>query len=383
MALVLTEEEQMLSEAAAGFLAEKASTAALRALRDQGDEQAYDSKVWQEMVEMGWASIAIPEAYGGLGYGYTGLGVVLEQVGRNLSASPLEGSVLIGATALLSLGNEAQKSEWLPRIAAGEAQVSLALQEDAIFQPAAVKLQAERHGEGWRLNGTKRMVPDALTADAFVVIARSGGESGGESGDTTGLSAFVVPATASGLERQRCELVDSRQYGALSFQNVELPAEMLMGVEGAAWASLQRCLDIAAVGTAAELLGLSLEAFERTMAYLRERKQFGRVIGSFQGLQHRAAALFADLELARSIVLKALQAIDADSEDLPMLASAAKAKLCEVAKTASNEGIQMHGGIGMTDEYDIGFFLKRARVLQHLMGDYYYHLDRFARLGAY
>ncbi len=379
MALVLTEEEQMLREAAAGFLAEKASTPALRALRDSGDETAYDATVWQEMVEMGWASIAIPEAYGGLGYGYTGLGVVLEQVGRNLSASPLEGSVLIGATALLTLGTEAQKNEWLPRIAAGEAQVSLALQESAVFQPAAIGLRAERHGDGWRLSGSKRMVPDALTADAFVVIARSGGESG----DQAGLSAFLVPASAEGLSRQRCELVDSRQYGALSLDNVDLPAEALMGDAGEAWEPLQRCLDIAAVGIAAELLGLSLEAFERTMAYLRERKQFGRVIGSFQGLQHRAAALFADLELARSIVLKALQAIDADSDELPILASAAKAKLCEVAKTASNEGIQMHGGIGMTDEYDIGFFLKRARVLQHQMGDYYYHLDRFARLGAY
>ena len=379
MALVLTEEEQMLREAAAGFLAEKASTPALRALRDSGDETAYDATVWQEMVEMGWASIAIPEAYGGLGYGYTGLGVVLEQVGRNLSASPLEGSVLIGATALLTLGTEAQKNEWLPRIAGGEAQVSLALQESAVFQPAAIGLRAERVGDGWRLSGSKRMVPDALTADAFVVIARSGGEGG----DHAGLSAFLVPASADGLSRQRCELVDSRQYGSLSLDNVELSADALMGEAGEAWVPLQRCLDIGAVGIAAELLGLSLEAFERTMADLRERKQFGRVIGSFQGLQHRAAALFADLELARSIVLKALQAIDADSDELPILASAAKAKLCEVAKTASNEGIQMHGGIGMTDEYDIGFFLKRARVLQHLMGDYYYHLDRFARLGAY
>jgi acyl-CoA dehydrogenase len=178
-------------------------------------------------------------------------------------------------------------------------------------------------------------------------------------------------------------MVDSRQYGALHLAGVEVDAGALMGSLDEAWAPLQRCLDIAAIGCSAELLGLSLEAFERTMGYLRERKQFGRAIGSFQGLQHRAAALFAELELSRSMVLKALQAIDSEDSKLSLLASAAKAKLCEVARAASNEGIQMHGGIGMTDEYDIGFFLKRARVLQHLYGDYYYHLDRFARLSGY
>lgn len=379
MTLVLTEEQQMLRDSAAGFLAEKAGPAQLRALRDSGDELAYEPAVWREMVEMGWASIAIPEAYGGLGYGYTGLGVVLEQVGRQLSPSPLEASVLVGATAVHILGDEAHRREWLPRIAAGEAQVSLAVQESAQFDPAGVALRAERDGDDWVLTGGKRMVLDALSADAFVVIARSAGEPG----STEGISAFLVPAQSDGLRLTRCDLVDSRQCGALRLDGLRLPAAALMGEAGGAWPGLEQCLDIAAIGLAAELLGLATEAFERTMAYLRERKQFGRVIGSFQGLQHRAAALFAELELARSIVLRALQAVDADAEDLSVLASAAKAKLCEVARTASNEGIQMHGGIGMTDEYDIGFYLKRARVLQHLMGDYYYHLDRFARLGGY
>lgn len=379
MTLVLTEEQQMLRDAASGFLSERASTAQLRALRDSDDPKAYEPGVWTDMVDMGWASIAIPEAYGGLGYGYTGLGVVLEQAGRNLSASPLEATVLLGATALLALGNESQKQEWLPQIAAGEAQVTLAVQESGQFDPAAISTVARRDGDSWVLSGTKRMVLDALSADAIVLVARSEGETG----DTNGLSAFVVPAQVEGMSVVRCDMVDSRQCGALDLDGVRVPDSALMGEAGNAWPALQRCLDIAAIGLAAELLGLSTEAFERTMVYLRERKQFGRVIGSFQGLQHRAAALFAELELARSIVLKALQAIDADSDELSVLASAAKAKLCEVAKTASNEGVQMHGGIGMTDEYDIGFFLKRARVLQHLMGDYYYHLDRFARLGGY
>ncbi|MEM9396663.1 MAG: acyl-CoA dehydrogenase, partial [Pseudomonadota bacterium] len=202
-------------------------------------------------------------------------------------------------------------------------------------------------------------------------------------GETAGLSAFLVDAKAAGVSVSRCEMVDSRQCGAVSFDSVMLEGSALMGPLDGAWPGLEKTLDIAAIGLSAELLGLSLEAFERTVEYIKERKQFGRVIGSFQGLQHRAAALFAELELAKSIVLKALQAIDAEDENLSVLASAAKAKLSEVARTASNEGVQMHGGIGMTDEYDIGFFLKRARVLQHLYGDHYYHLDRFARLGGY
>lgn len=379
MALVLNGEQMMLRDSAAGFLSEKAGVAQLRELRDAGSETAFDDGVWKEMAEMGWAGIAIPEEFGGLGYGYTGLGVVLEQVGRNLSASPLEASILIGATAVERLGSAAQRAEWLPAIAAGEKQVTLALQDDANFDPAGVSMAATRDGDAYVLNGAKRMVLDGLTADAFVVIARTAGAAG----DTDGISAFLVPSDAEGLTVSRCEMVDSRQCAALAFDGVRVSADALMGDESAAWAGLERTLDIAAIGMSAELLGLSLEAFERTMAYLRERKQFGRIIGSFQGLQHRAATLFTELELARSIVLKALQAIDEDVENLSVLASAAKAKLSEVAKTASNEGVQMHGGIGMTDEYDIGFFLKRARVLQHLMGDYFYHLDRFARLGGY
>ena len=379
MPLVLNEEQEMLRDSAAGFLAEKASLAELRQLRDAGEAQAYDSAVWRDVIDMGWASIVIPESYGGLGYGYTGLGVVLEQVGRNLSATPLEATVLVGATALLNLGTDEQKAAWLPELASGAKQVTLALQDSSSFDPLGTSMSAASEGEGFRLSGEKRMVLDALTADAFVVVARTA-ESAGE---TAGLSAFLVDAKAAGVSVSRCEMVDSRQCGAVSFVSVMLEGSALMGPLGGAWPGLEKTLDIAAIGLSAELLGLSLEAFERTVEYIKERKQFGRVIGSFQGLQHRAAALFAELELAKSIVLKALQAIDSEDENLSVLASAAKAKLSEVARTASNEGVQMHGGIGMTDEYDIGFFLKRARVLQHLYGDHYYHLDRFARLGGY
>ena len=379
MALVLTEEQVMLKESAAGLLAEKAGVAQLRALRDAGDELGFSREVWREIAAMGWPGIAIPEAYGGLGYGYTGLGLVLEQAGRHLSPTPLQASVLVGATAVNELGTEAQKQTLLPALAAGEVLVSLALQETARHAPEQTALAAVADGDGYTLTGSKTLVLDALAADHFVVIARTAGSAG----DSDGLTAFLVAADAQNLTIERRSLVDSRGVGALRLEGVKVAADAVMGVPGQAWAGLGRTLDIANIGLASELLGLSTEAFERTVAYLKERKQFGKLIGSFQGLQHRAAELFAELELARSIVLQALQAIDADDPELPQLASAAKAKLCEVAQRATNEGIQMHGGIGMTDEYDIGFFIKRARVAQHCFGDYNYHLDRFARLGGF
>jgi acyl-CoA dehydrogenase len=253
------------------------------------------------------------------------------------------------------------------------------LQEDAHHAPENTASEARREGQGWRLNGSKRLVLGAPGATDFLVIARSDGQPG----DRSGLSAFLVPADAPGLQVEPRSLVDSGPAAALRYTDLQLGEEALLGSPGGAWQGLEAALDIANIGLAAELLGLSTEAFERTVAYLRERKQFGRPIGSFQGLQHRAAELYAELELARSLVLKALQAIDAGDPQLSLLASACKAKLCEVAQRATNEAIQMHGGIGMTDEFDIGFFIKRARLVQHCFGDYNYHLDRYARLSGF
>jgi acyl-CoA dehydrogenase len=379
MALVLNEEQVMLRDSAAGFLAENATVAHLRTLRDSSSERGFSDDVWKDMAQMGWAGIAIPESYGGLGYGYTGLGLVLEQAGRNLSASPLQSTVLVAATVIGELGSERQKEQLLPAIAAGERLVTLALQEGPHHAPTQCAASAKLENDHYVINGAKVLVLDASGADSFIVVARTGGEPG----DEQGLSAFLVDAGAAGLRVERRSLVDSRGVGALILENVTVAADNLLGGEGAAFGGLTRALDIANIGLASELLGLSSEAFERTVEYLKERKQFGRVIGSFQGLAHRAAELYAELELARSIVLQALQKIDEGEEDLSLVASAAKAKLCEVAQRATNEAIQMHGGIGMTDEHEIGFFIKRARVVQHTFGDYNYHLDRFARLSGF
>jgi alkylation response protein AidB-like acyl-CoA dehydrogenase len=379
MALVLNEEQVMLKESAAGFLAENATVTHLRALRDSNSERGFSDDVWNEMVQMGWAGIAIPEAFGGLGYGYIGLGLLLEQAGRNLSASPLQSTVLVAATLIGELGSSQQKEELLPAIAAGQKLISLALQEGPHHAPQQSALSATLNEGDYILSGTKLMVLDAVSAHTFIVIARTSGTPGEEQG----LSAFLLDAGTAGLTVERRSLVDSRSVGALVCDNVRVPAANLLGAPGSAWVGLNRALDIANIGLASELLGVSTEVFERTIAYLQERKQFGRVIGSFQGLQHRAAELFAELELARSIVLKALHTVDDGDQELSLIASAAKAKLCEVAQRATNEAIQMHGGIGMTDEYEIGFFIKRARVVQHTFGDYNYHLDRFAHFSGF
>jgi acyl-CoA dehydrogenase len=379
MPLVLTEDQSMLRDSAAGFLAERASVSQLRALRDSNDATGFDPAVWREMADMGWAGIAIDEAHGGLGFGYVGLGLLLEQAGRHLSASPLESTVLVAAPVLAALGSPEQRAQWLPAIAAGERIVSLALQERGHHAPLATAVRASRDGERWVLQGSKSMVLDAHVADAFIVVARTEGRPGAE----RGLGAFLVPADAGGLSVERRHLVDSRNVGALTLRDVRVSASDVLGDPVGAWPGLSRALDIAALGLASMLLGLSEAAFERTLGYLRERRQFGKPIGAFQGLQHRAAHLYAELQLARSIVLQGLQAADAGEEDLARAASAAKAKLCEVATLVTNESLQMHGGIGMTDEHDIGLFLKRARVLQQLFGDYHYHIDRFARLSGY
>ena len=267
MVMVLNEEQVMLKDAAAGFLAEKATVAHLRELRDSGSESGFDTAVWKEMADMGWTGIAIPEAFGGLGYGYTGLGLVLEQAGRHLSLSPLQSTVLVGATLISELGSQAQQEQLLPAIAAGQKIVTLALQEGRHHAPESVAATATADGGDWLLDGSKVLVLDAHVADSFLLIARSAGQPG----DTAGLSAFVVDADSEGLAVERRSMVDSRNAGALTLQGVRVPGSSLLGTAGDAWEGLARALDIANIGIAAELLGLSCEAFERTVGSLQER----------------------------------------------------------------------------------------------------------------
>ena len=379
MALVLNEDQIMLRDAAREFLSRRSPVSHLRHLRDSGDPDGFSTDLWQEMVEMGWAAIIIPERYGGLGYGFTGMGLVLEECGRTLTPSPLISTALMSASALLLSENEAMCNQWLPRIASGEKLLSIAFEESSQHRPSNVDTLAERVDEGFRLSGTKLAIIDGHVADAFIISARTRlGEDPCE-----GISLFLVPADAKGFEVENTRLLDNRISSRLRMDNVLAKRSQLLGPIHGGCVILKKTLDRGRIGMAAEMLGIALETFERTTQYLTERKQFGVPIGSFQALQHRAASLFGELELCKSVVLKALQALDQDSDEEAILASLAKAKCGETAGLATAESIQMHGGIGMTDDFDLGFFIKSWRALNQQLGDSRFHLDRFARLRGY
>lgn len=379
MALVLNEEQRLLAETARDFLQKNAPVSALRALRDSRDELGYDATLWQDMVELGWASVILPEEVGGLDFGFTGLGVVLQETGRTLAASPLLATAVVGASALLLGGTETQRADLLPQLAAGELTLALALEESHHHQPYHIATRLEAEGDSFYLSGEKTFVLDGHSADTLLVVARSSGERNSREG----LSVVLLPRDTPGVVIERTLMADSRNAANIRFTRVAITAEQVVGEVGAAGQWLDKVLDRGRVALAAEMLGSVEEVFARTVAWLKERVQFGVPIGSFQALQHRAARLQAELELARSIVLQALATVDEQPEQLAVIASLAKANLNELAKLATNEAVQMHGGIGVTDELDIGFFLKRARVTLQIFGDTGFHKDRYAALRGY
>lgn len=377
--LILTEEEQMVRDSAAGFLAEFAGPDALRAIRDDENPLGYSTDTWQQMVELGWPAILIAEEQGGLGFSHAAMGQIMELSGGTLACSPLFASAVAGASVLSLGGTNAQKTEFLPMIAAGELTLALAIDEFARHNPLKVETTATAKGNGYVLNGSKCFVVDGNVAGQLVVSTRTSGAAG----DASGISLFLVPCDTEGVEIERTQLVDSRNAANVRFRNVTVNGDQLVGALDEGMATLQPALDIANVHLSAELLGIANECFQRTLQYIKERKQFGTIIGTFQALQHRAAILWTEIELCKSIVLKAQRALDDSPEEAALLASSAKAKTCAAAELATNEGIQMHGGIGMTDEFDMGFFLKRARSVQMLFGDRRYHLSRCAELQGY
>jgi alkylation response protein AidB-like acyl-CoA dehydrogenase len=377
MALILNEEQELLRDSAKDFLNERSPVAFLRELRDSGKERS--EELWTEMSDMGWAGIVIPEVHGGLEFGYLGAGLLVEECGRTLASSPLVSTALVCASLISSQGSEQQKTTLLPAIAGGERRLALAWCEKGKYDPVDTELLATADGDSFVLQGVKVHVTDGDDADAFIVSARTGGAPG----DREGLSLFLVEKDAKGVEISSTLNADNHKSTQVRFEGVKAGFDSLLGELGQAWASLEKALDIGAISLSAELLGIAEESFERTIEYLKERKQFGVPVGSFQALHHRAAILFCELHLCRSLVLKALEAIDNDSEDLSLLASSAKTKCGKTACLAVNEAVQMHGGIGMTDEYDIGFFMKRAAAARQEYGDEYYHSDRFATLRGY
>jgi len=375
---VLTEEQTMLRDAAKGWTTDSAPVGALRKLRDAKSGQSFEPTAWAEMGQMGWAGVIVPEEHGGSAFGYLGLGLVLEEAGRNLVASPLLSTALISASALTLAGTAEQKTAWLDRIAAGEIVATLAVDEHSHHAPTRIALSATASADGFTLNGSKTFVLDGNAADLLIVAARTSGTSG----DTAGITLFLVPGDAPGVTRTHLSLVDSRGASKITFTDVQVGAAAVLGEVDKGWAVLEPTLDRAYAGLAAEMLGSANAAFEITLDYLKTRTQFGQVIGTFQALQHRAAKWFTDMETTRSCVEAALEALDAGG-DARALASLAKAKACEVLHLASNEMVQMHGGIGMTDAHDSGLYMKRARVTEALLGGASFHRDRYARLQGF
>ncbi len=369
----LDESQRLLRDSARSFMAERAPVAHLRALRDANDPRGHSPALWQAFADQGYSAVLVPETQGGLGLGLVEAGLIAEQIGRNLTPSPWLPTAVLAAWLLQRAGSPAQQGLWLPRIAAAGTVLALATDESPRHRPQALATSAITDAGGWVLQGAKLFVVDGHVAEAFIVAARA----------DAGTALLLVPADATGVQVERTSMVDAHNAARVRFDGVRLGADALIGTvaEGAAW--LEATLDVGRVVVAAELLGLADEVFARTVQYLKERRQFDRLIGEFQALQHRAAELHCDLELTRAIVGVALEAMAQEPAAARQLASQAKARAALTANRAVQEGVQMHGGIGMTDVMDLGLFMKRARVLQEWLGDAAYQLDRAASLSGY
>lgn len=368
----------MLRDSARQFVGETAPVSHMRALRDAKDATGFAPSLWKQFAEMGFTSILIPEADGGLGLGHVEAGVVLEEIGRNLTPSPFL-STAVGAVTALGTAGEGLRQAWFPKIAAGEAVAALAIDEGAKHRPASIALKAERAGNGFKLSGAKSFVAHGHVADLIVVAARTAGAPG----EAEGVTLFAVDGKAAGLTASPERLADASLAARLTFDGVEVTADAVIGEVDQGWAPLSKLLAAGRAGASAEMLGVGGGAMDMTVGYLRERKQFGAPIGSFQALQHRAAHLYSEMEVARAAVLKAQQLLDANDPHAERAALVAKAMTGLASTLAVQEGVQMHGGIGMTDEYDIGFYMKRGRVLAELFGDANWAADQLARMSGY
>ena len=375
--MLLTDDQKMLQDTAASFLAEEGRPAKqLRHWRDTGCSDGFGTDLWKQFGELGLTGIAIPESHGGLGLGATEAALVLEEIGRNLTPSPFLTTAVAGAKAI---EGTAHADTWYPRILAGEAKLALAVDEGKRHAPDAIAMVAERRGNGFVLNGAKQFVVHGASADLILVAARTGGEPG----ERDGITLFAVPREAAGLQVDNVLLADSSRAARLGFEGVVVDADAVVGEVDRGWAPLARALGAGRAGAAAELVGVAAGAASMTLDYLKQRRQFGKLIGEFQALQHRAAHLHGEIEIARAAALKAAALLDTGDNKAELFVSVAKAKAASVAALAVQEGVQMHGGIGMTDEHDIGLYMKREAVLAQLFGDALYHRNRVAELSGY
>jgi len=375
--MTLTDDQRMLQDTVRPFMAEEgAIKTQLRHWRDIGCEDGFGHGLWKQFAELGLTGILIPEAQGGAGLGQVEAGVVLEEIGRNLTPSPY---LMTSVAAVRALEGSAQAERWLPGIGAGETVAALAIDEGRHHDPASIALEARRSGNGFSLNGAKQFVVQGASADVILVAARTAGSAG----ETDGLTLFAIDRDAKGLDIDNVALTDSSKASRLTFNNVEVDADAVVGEVDGGWTPLSRALNAGRAGAASELVGVAAGASDMTFEYLKQRKQFGKLIGEYQALQHRAAHLYGEIEIARAVALKAAQLLDAGDPRAELMTSVAKTKAARTAALAVQEGVQMHGGIGMTDEHDIGLYMKREIVLGELFGGPRYHSNRVAELSGY
>ena len=379
MPLYHTEDQAMLADTARSFMGEEGTIAKqLRHWRDRQCKDGFGHALWQQFAELGLTGILVSEADGGLGMGHVEAGIVLEEIGRNLTPSPFLTSAVMAGTAL-GAGSAELRGRYLPGLLAGESVFAVAIDEGPKHRPERIKTRAERAGNGFKLTGSKAFVVHGGSADMLVVAARTSGSDA----DADGITLFAVPKESAGLSQDAVRLVDSAMATHVKLDNVQLDADAVIGEVDGGRTLLNRVLNAGRIGAAAESVGVACGAFDMTTTYLKQRKQFGELIGSFQALQHRASHLYSELEIARAAVIKAQQLLDGGSDKAELMVSVAKAKASKVSSLAVKEGVQMHGGIGMTDEYDIGLYMKRDRALAEFMGDQYYHAERVAQLSGY
>lgn len=379
MPLYHTEDQAMLAETVTGFMADEGGIKQqLRHWRDINCPDGFGHALWKQFAELGLTGILAAEADGGLAMGHVEAGIVLTEIGRNLTPSPFLTTAVMGVTAL-SAGSDELRGRWLPGVIAGETVLAMAIDEGPKHRPERIACRAEKAGNGFRLSGRKDFVVHGASADALIVAARTSGSDD----DADGVTLFAVPKDAAGVRHDVVRLVDSAMASHVTFDNVELDGDCVIGEVDGGRALLNRVLDAGRVGAAAEQTGVASGAFDITTAYLKTRKQFGQLIGEFQALQHRAAHLYAEIEIAEAAVIKAQQLLDAGSDKAELMVAVAKAKAGKVCNLAVREGVQMHGGVGMTDEFDIGLYMKRDRALSEFTGDQFYHAERVAKLSGY
>ncbi len=378
MPLYLNEDQKMLQDSAAEFMKGEAPVSLLREFRDKNCKDGFSHALWKQFAEMGFTGILVDEDEGGLGLGHVEAGVVLEEIGRNLTQSPFLTTAVAGVEAL-NAGGKALRERYVPGILAGETVLALAIDESAKHRPEQISMAATREGNGFKLDGRKQFVVQGGSADTLIVAARTSGSAG----DENGLTIFAVDTNSDGLSRDSVRLVDSAMAAHVEFDGVVVDADAVIGEVDAGDAVLKRLLNAGRIGAAAEIVGVGGGAMDITIEYIKGRTQFGVSVGSFQALQHRAAHLYSEMEIARAAVLKAQQMLDAGSDKAELMVSVAKSKAGRATSLSVKEGVQMHGGVGMTDEYDIGLYMKRDRALQEFMGDANYHTNLVAQMHGY